>query len=295
MVSKASDDFPEPETPVNTTRRSRGITRSTFLRLCSRAPRTAITRASLPPAPARSNISSMVAMVCPLFLVSGTGRDSGCKVLRREWEMQNRRSSTPQTRTKWVRGSTSPCYCGRGMGLEDLAHEEAHMPVREPAELPEHRVAVALVEGPRLVVVGVEPHAAAAAHLRLGLGQPEEPGAQPFAAPLRTDPEEVEIEHAASRFADQAAFENAVYAREDPEGTTVIRPEHGLVQRTEALQEDVGRLARRFIGGLEGKRVDAQQKAPRQSSRSLDQAGAPRKERAVDDGESPLARGLEQI
>src|SRR3990170_2396102 len=38
MVSKASDDLPEPESPVITTSRSRGISRSIFLRLCSRAP-----------------------------------------------------------------------------------------------------------------------------------------------------------------------------------------------------------------------------------------------------------------
>src|SRR5512145_1264375 len=40
MVSKASDDLPEPDTPVNTTSASRGSSRSTFFRLCSRAPRT---------------------------------------------------------------------------------------------------------------------------------------------------------------------------------------------------------------------------------------------------------------
>src|SRR5579862_1346321 len=38
MVSNASDDFPEPESPVTTTSLLRGRTRSTFLRLCSRAP-----------------------------------------------------------------------------------------------------------------------------------------------------------------------------------------------------------------------------------------------------------------
>src|SRR2546425_10727188 len=42
MVSKASDDFPEPDSPVITTSWSRGISRSTFLRLCSRAPRMTI-------------------------------------------------------------------------------------------------------------------------------------------------------------------------------------------------------------------------------------------------------------
>src|SRR4051794_38412609 len=39
MVSKASDDLPEPDSPVSTTSRSRGRSRSMFLRLCSRAPR----------------------------------------------------------------------------------------------------------------------------------------------------------------------------------------------------------------------------------------------------------------
>src|ERR1017187_8731283 len=40
MVSKASEDLPEPESPVITTSLSRGMSTSTFFRLCSRAPRT---------------------------------------------------------------------------------------------------------------------------------------------------------------------------------------------------------------------------------------------------------------
>lgn len=40
MVSKASEDLPEPERPVMTTSLSRGMSRSMPLRLCSRAPRT---------------------------------------------------------------------------------------------------------------------------------------------------------------------------------------------------------------------------------------------------------------
>src|SRR5262245_9159674 len=40
MVSNAREDLPEPDSPVNTISASRGISRSTFLRLCSRAPRT---------------------------------------------------------------------------------------------------------------------------------------------------------------------------------------------------------------------------------------------------------------
>src|SRR2546423_3287853 len=42
MVSKASDDLPEPESPVKTTSLSRGMVRSTSCRLCSRAPRMTI-------------------------------------------------------------------------------------------------------------------------------------------------------------------------------------------------------------------------------------------------------------
>src|SRR6185437_13170285 len=44
MVSKASDDLPEPDRPVNTASLSRGISTSMFLRLCSRAPRIVIAR-----------------------------------------------------------------------------------------------------------------------------------------------------------------------------------------------------------------------------------------------------------
>src|SRR5207248_11666769 len=41
MVSKARLDFPEPDSPVMTTRLSRGISSEMFLRLCTRAPCTA--------------------------------------------------------------------------------------------------------------------------------------------------------------------------------------------------------------------------------------------------------------
>src|SRR6476469_9931641 len=38
MVSNASDDLPEPDRPVNTTRALRGRSSVMFFRLCSRAP-----------------------------------------------------------------------------------------------------------------------------------------------------------------------------------------------------------------------------------------------------------------
>ena len=40
MVSKARDDFPEPDKPVKTISESLGSSRETSLRLCSRAPLT---------------------------------------------------------------------------------------------------------------------------------------------------------------------------------------------------------------------------------------------------------------
>jgi hypothetical protein len=52
MVSKASDDLPEPLGPVMTTSLSRGIEQATFLRLCWRAPRT-VMRSMRPMAIAR--------------------------------------------------------------------------------------------------------------------------------------------------------------------------------------------------------------------------------------------------
>src|SRR5690606_7368733 len=51
MVSKASDDLPEPDRPVITTSLSRGISTSMFLRLCSRAPRTMILSCAMPLSP----------------------------------------------------------------------------------------------------------------------------------------------------------------------------------------------------------------------------------------------------
>src|SRR5690606_17075277 len=47
MVSKASEDLPEPLRPVMTIRLSRGSLTSMPLRLCSRAPRTTISRLRL--------------------------------------------------------------------------------------------------------------------------------------------------------------------------------------------------------------------------------------------------------
>src|SRR6185312_15087536 len=49
MVSKAREDLPEPDRPVNTTSLSRGTSTSMFFRLCSRAPRMVIARKEFAP------------------------------------------------------------------------------------------------------------------------------------------------------------------------------------------------------------------------------------------------------
>src|ERR1041384_2456220 len=54
MVSNASDDLPEPESPVMTVSRFRGIATEMFLRLCSRAPRTRRNSSDISPGTYRS-------------------------------------------------------------------------------------------------------------------------------------------------------------------------------------------------------------------------------------------------
>ena len=49
MVSKASDDLPDPETPVTTVRALCGISKSMFFRLWTRAPRTMMLRLTWAP------------------------------------------------------------------------------------------------------------------------------------------------------------------------------------------------------------------------------------------------------
>src|SRR5262249_62117556 len=52
-VPKASDDLPEPDRPVSTTSRSRGMSTSMLLRLCARAPRTVMIPARFTALPAQ--------------------------------------------------------------------------------------------------------------------------------------------------------------------------------------------------------------------------------------------------
>src|SRR5918997_2045559 len=68
MVSKAREDFPEPEIPVKTTSESRASSRCTLRRLCSRAPR--ITRASEGP---EGIFPGMAAIVNDAHVTSGGG------------------------------------------------------------------------------------------------------------------------------------------------------------------------------------------------------------------------------
>src|SRR6185369_6374892 len=54
MVSKASEDLPDPESPVMTVSRLRGMETEMSLRLCSRAPRTTKNSLAIAPKATRS-------------------------------------------------------------------------------------------------------------------------------------------------------------------------------------------------------------------------------------------------
>lgn len=64
MVSKASDDFPEPETPLTTVNMPCGISQAMFFRLCVRAPR--ITIASLAEVKGKTPSINSQAAHCPV-------------------------------------------------------------------------------------------------------------------------------------------------------------------------------------------------------------------------------------
>src|SRR5688572_4270181 len=76
MVSKASEDLPDPDSPVITTRRSRGMSTSIFLRLWTRAPRTAIQSCAIPYYRVFRGRSK------PPFYHAGTGRPLPAEDLR---------------------------------------------------------------------------------------------------------------------------------------------------------------------------------------------------------------------
>src|SRR5699024_1097863 len=112
IVSNAREDFPEPDRPVKTTRLSLGISKCTFLRLCSRAPR--MRRESL--TPSMVNNKRNLAQTFELFvgystLCSGFGR---C-VHNGEWSLRLR--TTPSLATvEHVRSYPGPgmwtgCAC----------------------------------------------------------------------------------------------------------------------------------------------------------------------------------------
>src|SRR5213594_506178 len=100
MVSKASEDLPEPESPVRTTSWSRGSSTSMFLRLCSRAPRTMIRSLAIEP-------------LCPLSARLPTAAE--------RWQQLQRRGSFGPAR--WV-GSGGHDDTDRGHQLERFLEEK---------------------------------------------------------------------------------------------------------------------------------------------------------------------------
>src|ERR1700722_4654439 len=98
MVSKASDDLPEPDRPVNTTSRSRGISTSMFLRLCSRAPRMVIARV---PEPAVCWRFALITSSISAFPGACNAPHSGAHRrekagIERQWVSSEHRKNAPQ-------------------------------------------------------------------------------------------------------------------------------------------------------------------------------------------------------
>src|SRR6186713_2043519 len=94
MVSKASEDFPEPDSPVNTTSLSRGISRSTFLRLCSRAPRIVIARMPEPEAGWRFALITSSIMAFPGALSRAAFRRASPEAgIGRQWVSSEHRKN----------------------------------------------------------------------------------------------------------------------------------------------------------------------------------------------------------
>src|SRR5260221_14101136 len=73
MVSKASEDFPEPDSPVITTSLSRGRSTSIFLRLWTRAPRTATQSCAITDEDSEGNPNGNITTG-----LGARGRDKGC-------------------------------------------------------------------------------------------------------------------------------------------------------------------------------------------------------------------------
>src|SRR5579864_3779109 len=80
MVSKASDDFPEPETPVTTVKVLWGTSKSTFFRLWTRAPRTTMLSVDISKESKQSPESGRMRSVAPpgtaesFYYKAGLGR-----------------------------------------------------------------------------------------------------------------------------------------------------------------------------------------------------------------------------
>src|SRR5580704_14267948 len=123
MVSKASEDLPEPERPVKTTSRSRGMSRSMFLRLCSRAPRIAITRRSRRPGPLSSLLPCSSAPKLSVIAKQSRSRRGGpCQVIER--------AGTPNVvRTRPLCQCCRACYPSRNrLRWGGIVPEPSHSP-----------------------------------------------------------------------------------------------------------------------------------------------------------------------
>ena len=97
MVSNASDDLPEPDSPVITTSWSRGSSTSMSLRLCSRAPRTKIRSDGTSHSP-QSLRSALSMLVGQMRLMRPTLQLQRSPMLSAYWPIRNKLPHAPTGR-----------------------------------------------------------------------------------------------------------------------------------------------------------------------------------------------------
>jgi hypothetical protein len=134
MVSKARDDLPDPDSPVMTIRLLRGRSRSTFLRLCSRAPRMVMDFSSVMSPPICRGVSGT-------FCKTRMDRSIACRSRRVEFAVE---TSDPHFakylapvqhwRSNMVPGQTRSIHKHLGGNVET---PDRLMPVRKPNLLTE--------------------------------------------------------------------------------------------------------------------------------------------------------------
>src|SRR5215468_4750633 len=154
MVSNASEDLPEPDNPVNTISASRGISRSTFFRLCSRAPRTWIVLCA-------SGTAGLLGLLMNVGLTQTppTGNASRGSAHRREGRLNGP--------TAQMAGGVSHAGAARPNPIDVFSHRTRHNGQKNPEPHRAVQAAIAPVVAARRPVICCCPSFDVARHLML--------------------------------------------------------------------------------------------------------------------------------